>query len=49
VLNGSGYLARAFAHQDRVMAGVSMELVAAFSGAAIAISLYPVLAGHRLA
>jgi Domain of unknown function (DUF4386) len=47
VLNGSGYLARIFAHQDRVIAGVSLELLAAFSGAAIAISLYPVLARHR--
>ena len=47
VLNGSGYLARIFAHQDRVIAGVSVELLAAFSGAAIAISLYPVLARHR--
>jgi hypothetical protein len=47
VLNGSGYLARIFAHQDRVIAGVSVELIAAFSSAAIAISLYPVLARHR--
>ena len=47
VLNGSGYLARIFAHQDRVIAGVSVELLAAFSSAAIAISLYPVLARHR--
>jgi Domain of unknown function (DUF4386) len=47
VLDGSGYLARTFAHQDRVIAGVSLELVAAFAGAAIAISLYPVLARHR--
>ena len=27
VLNGSGYLARIFAHQDRVIAGVSVELI----------------------
>ena len=47
VLNGSGYLAKIFAHQDRVIAGVSVELLAAFSSAAIAISLYPVLARHR--
>ena len=45
VLNGSGYLAKIFAHQDRVIAGVSVELLAAFSSAAIAMSLYPVLAG----
>jgi hypothetical protein len=47
VLNGAGYLARIFAHQDRVIAGVSVELLAAFSSAAIAMSLYPVLARHR--
>jgi hypothetical protein len=47
VLNGSGYLAKIFANQDRVIAGVSVELLAAFSSAAIAISLYPVLARHR--
>jgi len=47
VLNGSGYLAKIFAHQDRVIVGVSVELLAAFSSAAIAISLYPVLARHR--
>jgi hypothetical protein len=47
VLNGSGYLAKVFAHQDRVIAGVSVELLAAFASAAIAISLYPVLVRHR--
>jgi Domain of unknown function (DUF4386) len=47
VLNGSGYLAKTFANQDRVIGGVSLELLAAFAGAAIAISLYPVLARYR--
>jgi hypothetical protein len=40
VLNGSGYLAKTFANQDRVIVGAGLELVAAFSSAAIAISLY---------
>jgi hypothetical protein len=47
VLNGSGYLTKIFVNQDRVIAGVSVELLAAFSSAAIAISLYPVLVRHR--
>jgi len=47
VLTGSGYLAKTFAHQDRVIAGAGLELAAAFSGAAIAISLYPVLVRHH--
>ena len=47
MLTGSGYLAKTFAHQDRVIAGAGLELAAAFSGAAIAISLYPVLVRHH--
>jgi len=47
VLTGSGYPAKTFANQDRVIGGASLELLAVFAGAAIAISLYPVLARHR--
>ena len=43
VLNGSGYLAWTFAHQDRVIAGSLFLIVAAFAGAGIAIALYPTL------
>jgi hypothetical protein len=46
LLDGSDFLAGVSLHQDRVLAAAFFQLVAAFTSAAIAISLYPVLRRH---
>jgi Domain of unknown function (DUF4386) len=46
LLDGSGFLAGVSLHQDRVLVAAFFQLVAAFTSAAIAISLYPVLRRH---
>ncbi len=46
IVNGSGYLARIYANQDRVLIGACFELLAAFTSAGIAMALYPVLRRH---
>src|SRR5690242_14087223 len=47
LLSGSDYLVKVFANQDRVLVGAFFQLLAAFSSAAIAISLYPILRRHN--
>ena len=46
LLDGSGFLAGVSLHQDRLLVAAFFQLVAAFTSAAIAISLYPVLRRH---
>ena len=46
LLEGPDLLARVSLHQDRVLLGTFFQLLAAFTSAAIAISLYPVLRRH---
>lgn len=46
VLSGPDYLLKISAHQDQVVAGAFFQIVAAFAGAGIAVSLYPVLKRH---
>jgi hypothetical protein len=46
LLDGSGFLAGVSQHQDRMLAAAFFQLLAAFTSAAIAISLYPVLRPH---
>ncbi len=46
LLQGPDLLARVSLHQDRVLMGAFFQLLAAFTSAAIAISLYPVLRRH---
>ena len=45
-LNGSGVLAAVALHQDRLLAAALFQLLAAFTSAAIAVTLYPVLRQH---
>ena len=46
LLSGPDFLAGVSQHQDRVLTGALFQLLAAFTSAAIAISLYPVLRHH---
>jgi hypothetical protein len=46
LVNGSSYLTWTFAHQDRVIAGSFLLMVSAFTGAGVAIALYPALRRH---
>ena len=46
VLDGPGFLAAVGLHQDRLLAAALFQLVAAFTSAAIAVTLYPVLREH---
>ena len=43
VLDGPGFLATVGLHQDRLLAAALFQLLAAFTSAAIAVALYPVL------
>lgn len=43
VLDGSGFLAKVSLHQDRVLVAAFFQVLGAFTSAAIAIALYPVL------
>jgi hypothetical protein len=46
LLNGPGFLAAVSLHQDRLLAAALFQLLAAFTSAAIAVTLYPVLRQH---
>ena len=46
VLDGSGFLAAVTLHQDRLLTAALFQLLAAFTSAAIAVALYPVLRQH---
>jgi len=43
LLDGSGFLATVALHQNRLLAAALFQLLAAFTSAAIAVTLYPVL------
>jgi Domain of unknown function (DUF4386) len=43
LLDGPGFLATVAVHQDRLLAAALFQLLAAFTSAAIAVTLYPVL------
>ena len=43
LLNGPGFLATVALHQDRLLTAALFQLIAAFTSAAIAVTLYPVL------
>ena len=49
LLEGSGFLTTVALHQGRVLVGALFQLIAAFTSAAIAVSLYPVLRQHAAA
>ena len=49
LLNGPGFLATVALHQDRLLAGALFQLLAAFTSAAIAVTVYPVLRQHAAA
>lgn len=49
VVGGAGNLANVSAHQDRMIAGATLELIAAFASAGIGIALYPVVRRHAVA
>ncbi len=46
LLDGPSFLASVSQHQDRLLTAALFQLMAAFTSAAIAISLYPVLRPH---
>ncbi len=46
LLDGSGFLTTVALHQDRLSAAALFQLLAAFTSAAIAVTLYPVLRQH---
>ena len=45
-LDGPGFLAAVGLHQDRLLTAALFQLIAAFTSAAIAVTLYPVLREH---
>ena len=49
LLKGPGFLAAVALHQDRLLTAALFQLVAAFTSAAIAVTLYPVLREHAAA
>ena len=49
LLNGPGFLAAVALHQDQLQAAALFQLLAAFTSAAIAVTLYPVLRQHAAA
>jgi Domain of unknown function (DUF4386) len=49
VAGSAGHLAQISGHQDRMIAGATFELIAAFSCAGIAFALYPVVSRHSAA
>ena len=46
LLKGPGFLAIVALHQDRLLTAALFQLIAAFTSAAIAVTLYPVLREH---
>lgn len=46
LLDGPGFLATVSRHQDRMLTAALFQLIAAFTCAAIAVALYPVLREH---
>jgi deazaflavin-dependent oxidoreductase (nitroreductase family) len=46
LLKGPGFLATVTLHQDRLLTAALFQLIAAFTSAAIAVALYPVLREH---
>jgi Domain of unknown function (DUF4386) len=46
LLNGPGFLATVAVHQNRLLAAALFQILAAFTSAAIAVTLYPVLRHH---
>ena len=46
LLEGPGFLATVALHQDRLLTAALFQLIAAFTSAAIAVTLYPVLREH---
>ena len=46
LLKGPGFLATVALHQDRLLTAALFQLIAAFTSAAIAVTLYPVLREH---
>jgi hypothetical protein len=46
LLKGPGFLATVALHQDRLLTAALFQLIAAFTSAAIAVTLYPVLRQH---
>ena len=46
LLKGPGFLAAVALHQDRLLTAALFQLIAAFTSAAIAVTLYPVLREH---
>jgi hypothetical protein len=48
LLHGPGFLAAVALHQDRLLAASLFQLLAAFTSAAIAVTLYPVLRQHAV-
>jgi hypothetical protein len=49
LFDGPGFLAAVAPHQDRLLASALFQLLAAFTSAAIAVTLYPVLRQHAAA
>jgi hypothetical protein len=49
LLEGPGFLAAVAVHQDRLLTASLFQLIAAFTSAAIAVTLYPVLREHAAA
>ena len=49
LLKGPGFLAAVALHQNRLLAAALFQLLAAFTSAAIAVALYPVLRQHAAA
>jgi Domain of unknown function (DUF4386) len=49
LLNGPGFLATVALHQNRLLAAALFQLLAAFTSAAIAVALYPVLRQYAAA
>jgi Domain of unknown function (DUF4386) len=49
LLDGPGFLAAVGLHQDRQLTAALFQLIAAFTSAAIAVTLYPVLREHAAA
>lgn len=49
LLDGSGFLAGVAAHQNRLSAAALFQILAAFTSAAVAVALYPVLRRYAAA
>lgn len=49
VVGSAGHVAKVSANQDRMIAGATLQLIAAFASAGIGIALYPVVRRHAVA